>query len=53
VVAAVGLLVNAALMDAMLRSLALHYLVAQVVATGVVLVSNYTLNRLWTFGSRR
>jgi putative flippase GtrA len=47
-VAGAGLLLNALVMAAIL-AMALHYLVAQVVATGVVLVTGYLANRRWTF----
>jgi putative flippase GtrA len=49
VVAAVGLLLNVALMGLLTRRLAVHYLVAQVIATAVVLFSNFTGHRLWSF----
>jgi len=48
-VAGVGLLLNAVVMTGMLAVLPLHYLVAQVVATGVVLMTGFLVNRRWTF----
>jgi putative flippase GtrA len=51
-VAAVGLVLNTVLMYIAVHFLALHYLVGQVVSTGVVLLSNYLLNSLWTFSRR-
>jgi putative flippase GtrA len=48
-VAGVGLLLNALVMAGMLAVPPLHYLVAQVVATGVVLMTGFLLNRRWTF----
>lgn len=48
-IAAVGLLLNAALMHAMITYLNIWYLFAQVLATGMVLVFNFICNRLWTF----
>ena len=48
-VAAVGILINAAVLDAMLALVGPHYLVAQVVATLAVLVAGYFANRAWTF----
>lgn len=50
IVAAVGLALNATLMAWMTGSLEIHYLVAQVVATVLVLLWNFAANRLWTFG---
>ena len=47
-VAAAGIAVNA-LVVALLVGAGAHYLVAQVVATGVVLVAGYLANRAWTF----
>jgi putative flippase GtrA len=49
IIAAVGLLVNAGVVDACLRYLGFHYLVAQVVATAAVLLSGFVANRAWTF----
>lgn len=51
VVSALGLALNAGLMSALVASASLHYLVAQIIAAGVVLAWNYTGNRLWTFSS--
>ena len=48
-VAGAGLLLNALVMAAMLAVLPLHYLLAQIVATGVVLVTGFVANRRWTF----
>lgn len=50
-IATVGLLLNTALMALLVRSLGLHYLLAQVVATGIVLVWNFVPNALWTFAA--
>lgn len=47
--AGTGLLINAGIMH-WLTGAGLHYLLAQVCATGVVLVWNFTGNSLWTFG---
>lgn len=48
-IAAVGLTLNAALMWFFVEPLRLHYLIAQLIATGCVLVWNYLGNRYWTF----
>ncbi len=47
-VAALGLALNA-LVVALLVHADVHYLAAQVAATGVVLVAGYLANRAWTF----
>ena len=47
-VAATGAALNTAIV-AWLNGTGLHYLAAQVVATGAVLVWNFFLNRAWTF----
>lgn len=47
--AGTGLLINAAVMHAMLAGGA-HYLVAQICATSVVLFWNFIGNSVWTFG---
>ncbi len=49
VVAAAGLMLNTAIMAVMTTTLRLHYLVAQIFATGCVLIWNFTVNRRWTF----
>lgn len=48
-VAAAGVVVNGLVVDACLRLDGVHYLVAQVIATAVVLVLGYIANRHWTF----
>jgi putative flippase GtrA len=49
VIAGLGILVNAAVMASVLAVLTNVYLVAQVVATGAVLLFGYLANRKWTF----
>ncbi len=48
-VAGAGILLNAAVLSAMVTFVRLHYLAAQVVATVVVLVAGFVVNRRWTF----
>jgi putative flippase GtrA len=48
--ASIGLLLNSAIMQLLARG-ALHYLLAQVVATGTVLFWNFFGNACWTFRS--
>lgn len=50
-IAIVGALVNGGLMKILISNLTLHYLVAQVIATVIVLGVTYSLNALWTFRS--
>jgi putative flippase GtrA len=52
VVALVGLAMNAMIMSVATEVLRFHYLLAQVISTGVVLIWNFTGNRLWTFWER-
>lgn len=47
--AGAGLLINAGIMHLMIGA-GLHYLLAQLCATGVVLFWNFIGNTLWTFG---
>ena len=49
VVASAGVALNAIVMATLLALAPLHYLVAQAVATGIVLVTGYVANRRWTF----
>jgi putative flippase GtrA len=48
-VALAGFFVNLFMMWLFTSAMAMNYLLAQVIATGVVLVTNYSLNRIWTF----
>ena len=48
-VAGGGIALNAIVMAAVLAFAGPHYLVAQVIATGVVLAAGYLANRAWTF----
>jgi putative flippase GtrA len=48
-VAGAGVLLNAAVVAALLATVPLHYLAVQVVATGIVLVAGFVANRRWTF----
>ena len=48
-VATVGMVINAMVMAAMSAYLTVHYLVAQVIATGLVLIWNFAANKYWTF----
>lgn len=48
-VALVGLLLNTLIMAIATEVFTLHYLLAQVIATALVLFWNFTGNRLWTF----
>lgn len=49
IVATIGALINTALMYVGINLLHVYYLLAQIVATGIVLLWNFTANKLWTF----
>jgi putative flippase GtrA len=49
VVAIAGIALNAVALAALLAFVTSHYLVAQVAATGIVLVAGFLANRAWTF----
>ena len=51
-VALVGFAMNTVIMGVTSESFGLHCLLAQVISTGVVLIWNFTGNRLWTFWER-
>jgi len=51
-VATVGLLLNGLFMWVGVAVLELHYLLSQVVTTGLVLIWSFLANRLWTFHVR-
>ena len=48
-VAGAGILLNAITIAAVLALFRAHYLVAQLVATSIVLIAGYLANRKWTF----
>ncbi len=50
VVALIGLVLNTFFMWVAVDLLGIHYLVAQVVTTGLVLIWSFIGNRIWTFG---
>ncbi len=50
-VALSGLILNTIIFIFALRALSLHYLLAQVTATGFVTMWTFVCNRLWTFGA--
>lgn len=49
-IAVISLLLNAVLMRLLISDLNFHYLVSQLIATGLVLMFNFLANRHWTFG---
>lgn len=49
-VAVAGFVINGLVMLILAEKLALQYLLAQVLATGIVLIWGFTANSLWTFG---
>jgi len=51
-VAATGLLLNTLLMAVQVGPLGVHYLVAQIIATGTILCCNFVLSRTWAFRER-
>lgn len=52
IIAMLGLLLNSVIMLVGTEILIMHYLLAQVMATGIVLVWNFTGNYLWSFRER-
>lgn len=51
-VAALGALINAVCMYLGVERLGFHYFHAQIVSTAIAFLSNYVLNRIWTFSDR-
>lgn len=51
IVALVGAIANSAVMHVALTWLGLYYLLAQILATIIVLVWNFSVNKLWTFAT--
>jgi putative flippase GtrA len=52
IVAGTGFLLNALFMWMFAEFLGIYYLLAQLITTGIVLLWNFWLNRIWTFQSR-
>jgi len=52
VIAFIGLLLNTSLMAIATKIFILHYLIAQLTATALVLIWNYLGNSRWTFSGR-
>jgi len=52
-VAAVGATLNTAAMSIQINTFHIHYLLAQATATALVIIWNFTGNKLWTFDRRR
>lgn len=48
-IALIGLLFNGLIMTLFTEYIKIHYLIAQVIATGIVLIWNFLGNLLWTF----
>ena len=48
-IAGIGFLLNTGIVALTTEKFALHYLLSQVFATGVVLIWNFSCNRWWTF----
>lgn len=48
-IAVLGMVINTTTMSILLRVTTLHYILVQLVATGISLVGNFLGNKLWTF----
>ena len=48
-IAATGFLLNAVVMWLNTTVIGMHYILSQIIATGIVLVWNFLGNRYWTF----
>lgn len=46
---AIGFALNAIILAALLQTLDVHYMVSQVLTTGIVMLANYAIARLWIF----
>lgn len=49
VIGGLGLMLNAVIMYALVTIAGMHYFLAQIIATGIVLFWNFLGNRFWTF----
>ena len=50
IVATLGAIINTALMYVGVDLMHIYYLLAQIAATGIVLLWNFIINKYWTFG---
>ena len=48
-IAVIGMIFNAAIMSLLVNSFEVHYLISQIAATFVVLLWNFSGNKIWTF----
>jgi len=48
-VAICGLVINTIIMSLSINSLHLHYILSQMLASGLVLIWNFSCNKIWTF----
>ena len=48
-IAVIGMIFNAAIMGLLINSFEVHYLISQIAATFVVLLWNFSGNKIWTF----
>ena len=51
-IAALGAGINTLLMFLLVHRLQVYYLLAQVITTGIVLLWNFMLNKMWTFAEK-
>lgn len=51
-VALIGLALNTGVMSLLIDEAGVHYLISQIIATGVTLFWNFVANRHWTFGGQ-
>ena len=52
IIAVFGALINFAIMYVGTTHTGIHYLIVQITATSIVLLWNFTLNKVWTFTSK-
>jgi putative flippase GtrA len=52
-VAMFGFLFNALIMWVLVQGLGMHYLISQILATGIVLIWNFAANLIWTFAEKK
>ena len=52
IVALVGLSLNSLLMYVLVELLSMHYIISQILVTGILLVVNFFAHKLWTFQTK-
>ena len=51
IIALIGLILNSTILFVMVNAMLVHYVVGQIIATGLVLIWSFVANKYWSFKS--